>query len=197
MPDTPVYLAPRWVQYRHEAGNRPVMQVGVGLRQAESERRGRNSKPVMVLAEANGTVAEALIGARINRNGRETRSSSGPTAPPVSSAMRIAATARTRSIDLVGNPRRRAVNAITKNDIPVGTASCRQPPRRIADLEGGEVGECFSQRRRMAPSPRQGAREPPGLSLPEAHPDGVLPRCQAGIVQDREIRGIGNEGIRP
>ena len=89
------------------------------------------------------------------------------------------------------------IDAIAEDHVLLRPDEVNRTPRRIADLEGHEGGDGLAQRggmsHRRAKWPQCGER----LALAEQHADIVALACQAGIVEDGQEGGIGNEGIRP
>ena len=96
------------------------MQHAVGLRQPVVQRRGREQQARLVLAEADRTAAQALVWDKIIWRGPRNEDLFRADSSPGELGDEIAAHGENHVVNLVRNPDRQIVNAISEKNIPVG-----------------------------------------------------------------------------
>ena len=108
----------------------------------------------------------------------------------------VAADGKHHVIDLRRGMDRLVIDAVSKNHVLLRPDEVDGTACRIADLEGNEGGDGFAQRGGMAHRSAQGPEGCQRLALAKQHADVVSSRGLAGIVEDCQEGGIGNEAIR-
>ena len=120
MADMPGHFPPRPLQIVEETGKGTAMQAAVGLRQPVVQRRRPEQQACLALAEADRTAAETPIWGRIVRQRARNEDLLRAERSLGQLGDEIAPHGQNHVVNLVRDPDRQIVDAISKKDIPVG-----------------------------------------------------------------------------